>query len=79
MKLTLRIAASILVLAGIIMIIVGAIAFEIQIVAYCAVDVLLLVLGVAGFVAVSAIGQEIELGKNKTITKKKLSTVSSCA
>ncbi len=65
MKLTLRIAASILVLAGIIMIIVGTVAFEIQIVDYIAVGVFLLVLGVAGFVAVSAIGQDIELGKNK--------------
>ncbi len=65
MKLTLRIAASILVLAGIIMIIVGAVAFEIQIVAYIAVGVLLLVLGISGFVAISAIGQEIDLGKNK--------------
>lgn len=65
MKFTLRIAAIIMVLAGIIMIIVGAVAFEIKIVAYISVGVLLLVLGIAGFIAVSAIGQEIDLGKDK--------------
>lgn len=70
MKLTLRIAASILVIIGIIMIIVGAVAFEIQIIPYIAVGVLLLALGIAGFIAVSAIGQEIDLGKNKYTTEE---------
>lgn len=70
MKLTLRIATSILTIIGIVMIIVGAVAYELQITSYIAIGVLLLALGIAGFVAVSAIGQEIELGKNKDTTEE---------
>lgn len=70
MKLTLRIATSILTIIGIVMIIVGAVAYELQITSYIAIGVLLLAFGVAGFVAVSAIGQEIDLGKNKDTTEE---------
>lgn len=69
MKFTLKIAMSILIITGIVMIIVGA-TNEIKtlggnvksvITDYIAVGVLMLALGLAGFIAVSAIGQPNEL------------------